>query len=57
MANYHYERKFTIWQRVIVEAKNEKEAKKLGDIELDNGNGYLIEEGLEPTDDTYLAQI
>lgn len=57
MKTYHFERQFTVWQRVIVEAKNKAEAKELGDIQLDSGSGYLMEETLEPTDETYLEQV
>jgi hypothetical protein len=57
MKTYHFERQFTVWQRVIVEAKNKEQAKELGDTELENGGGYLMEETLEPTDETYLEQI
>jgi hypothetical protein len=57
MKTYQFERQFTVWQRVIVEAKNKEQAKELGDTELGNGGGYLMEETLEPTDETYLEQI
>ena len=56
MKQYYYEREYTIWQRVIIEANSEEEARELGDEALDNGEGILLEEGLEPTGGTWIQE-
>lgn len=56
MKEYYYEREYTIWQRVIIEANSEEEARELGDEALANGEGILLEEGLEETGGTWIQE-